>query len=75
MASFPAGKLGIQELEGVKLGLKDPVWMAHRMLPMGFSWSLYLAQDANLNKLQKSGSMVDSHLATDLGSPMYPEKK
>ena len=38
--SVPAGKLGIQELEGVKLDPKDPVWMAHLMLPMGFSWSL-----------------------------------
>ena len=67
--SVPAGKLGIQESEGAKLDPKDPVWMAHLMLPMGFSWSLYLAQDAKLNQHQKSGSMISSHLMTGLGSP------
>ena len=67
--SVPAGKLGIQEMEGAKLDPKDPVWMAHLILPIGFSWSLYLAEDPNLNQLQNSGSMVNSHSMTELGSP------
>ena len=46
------------------------VWPTHMSLPMGFSWSLYYAQAANLHRLCRQPRLSESHVMSGRGPPL-----
>ena len=64
-----AGDLDLTEAGGQMVGANTIVFPAASALPMGFAWSLYFAQDANLDRLRKLPSLRGAHLLSDRGSP------
>ncbi|CAK0824695.1 unnamed protein product, partial [Prorocentrum cordatum] len=82
LPAAPAHVLGLEghELEGTRLGCDTLVFPCIGALPMGFSWSLFLAQDANEERVVRSdpwpgGDMAVSErvLMSDRGPPLVVE--
>ena len=53
--SLSAASLGILEVEGQRVDPERRVWPMANSLPMGWSWSLYFAQKANLRRISSVG--------------------
>lgn len=64
-----AGDLGVSRVKGKDVHPNTPLWPMNCSLPMGFTWSLYFAQNANLSRLLAQPSLRQAHLLTDRGSP------
>ncbi|CAK0867094.1 unnamed protein product [Prorocentrum cordatum] len=82
LPAAPAHVLGLEghELEGTRLGCDTLVFPCIGALPMGFSWSLFLAQDANEERVVRSdpwpgGDVAISErvLMSDRGPPLVVE--
>ena len=58
-----------QVFDGHVLAADAQVWCASRSLPMGFSWSLFFAQDVNLFQLQKVPAAQSATVLSDVSLP------
>ena len=65
--SLSAASLGIQEVDGQRVEPERRVWPMANSLPMGWSWSLYFAQKANLRRVSSVGLLSKSVWLTDRG--------
>ena len=57
--SLPAASLGVQEVGGQHVKPEQKVWPMANSLPVGWSWSLYFAQKANLRRISSVGLLSD----------------
>ena len=57
-------------MEGRQIGGEQRVWPMHGSLPMGFSWSMYFAQRANVTRLARQPSLQGAVQLTDRGPPL-----
>ncbi|CAK0880972.1 unnamed protein product, partial [Prorocentrum cordatum] len=82
LPAAPAHVLGLEghELEGARLGCDTLVFPCIGALPMGFSWSLFLAQDANEERVVRSDpwpggdtAVSERVLMSDRGPPLVVE--
>ena len=64
-----AKELNLKVCDGCAVLLNQRIWPANCSLPMGFSWSLYFAQNANGAQLQRQPSLANSHYLSDRGKP------
>ena len=64
-----SGRLGLS-VEGSPVGHDDWVFPCARALPMGFTWSLHLAQKANERQCLLEPLLSDSILFNDRNRPM-----
>ena len=53
----------------VVLGAEDPVWPCAAALPMGWTWSLYFAEAANVYRMSLLPELAASRLLCDRGPP------
>ncbi|CAK0791762.1 unnamed protein product, partial [Prorocentrum cordatum] len=72
---YPGGmakEFGIvgQLVEGVPARADDYLWPCALALPMGWTWSLYFAQVANLGLVERVPAVASSCVATDRGPPI-----
>ncbi|CAK0852231.1 unnamed protein product [Prorocentrum cordatum] len=72
---YPGGlakEFGIvgQLVEGVPARADDYLWPCALALPMGWTWSLYFAQVANLGLVERVPAAASSCAATDRGPPI-----
>ncbi|CAK0810365.1 unnamed protein product, partial [Prorocentrum cordatum] len=72
---YPGGlakEFGIvgQVVEGVSVRADDYLWPCALALPMGWTWSLYFAQVANLGLVERVPALTSSCVATDRGPPI-----
>ncbi|CAK0807139.1 unnamed protein product [Prorocentrum cordatum] len=72
---YPGGlakEFGIvgQLVEGVPARAGDYLWPCALALPMGWTWSLYFAQVANLGLVERVPAVASSCAATDRGPPI-----
>ena len=59
-----------QLVDGVVVRPDDFIWPCALALPMGWTWSLYFAQVANLGLVESVPAVMSSHVATDRGPPI-----
>eukprot|EP00959_Pyramimonas_sp_CCMP1952_P112824 2358564-Pyramimonas_sp.AAC.1 len=69
---YPGGvakEFGIvgQLVDGVPARADDYLWPCALALPMGWTWSLYFAQVANLGMVERVPAVASSQVATDRG--------
>ena len=60
-----ASDLGITQVNGEVVEWSDLVWPCLAALPMGFSWSLFLAQDATTLQTESSACLATSRRIED----------
>ena len=67
MPPVVAKHLGLTEVERQKFEHDDLAWPCLVVLPMGFSWSVYLAQRCGEEQLSHVESLSREHLMADHG--------
>ena len=55
MPSGRAGDFGCTHVDGRAVGPDEEVWPACACLPMGFSWSVFFAQDVAVEMVARAG--------------------
>jgi hypothetical protein len=70
MFCFPGGyahEFNVSEIDGVPVERDTWIWPACACLPMGFSWSVFFAQDASCTRATESGAVDSSQILSDSG--------
>ena len=63
-----ASEFGVSEIDGVPCKADDWIWPACACLPMGFAWSVFLAQDVALTQVLLIGRFDESDVLHDMSS-------
>ena len=65
-----AKEVGVSSIGTTAVSRDEMIYPCFSVLPMGFSWSLYLAQNANESLAGDAGLLADATLIADRGAPL-----